>query len=100
MSWTCHPELLATPVPRYTSYPTARVANGSSALRSCLAVLAAASLAPTPAAPASAGIWVPVCGNHPPMRIPLPASGKGDMPQGCHAGCAAMPEKKKRLASG
>ena len=22
-SWTYHPELLATPVPRYTSYPTA-----------------------------------------------------------------------------
>ena len=23
MTWTYHPELLATPVPRYTSYPTA-----------------------------------------------------------------------------
>jgi len=67
-------------------------------VRSSLAFLAAGALAASPVAAAPRLLWVPVCGGHAP--VPLPVGGKGEMPQGCHAACAALPGKKKRLASG
>jgi len=98
MSWTYHPELLATPLP---STLIVRRRRGRSAVRSSLTLVAVFGLVASPATAASeAGIWVPVCGNHPPVQFPVPGRGKREMPQGCHAGCAAAPEKKKRLASG
>lgn len=64
--------------------------------------MAALAVAASPAVAAAGpdGMLVPICGNHAPVRVPLPARGKSEMPQGCHAGCMALAEKKKRLASG
>jgi hypothetical protein len=68
-------------------------------LRCGIALLGAAALAATPVAAAErlAERSAPVCGGHAPL--PIPAGRTGDMPTACHAGCAAIVEKK-RLAPG
>ena len=57
MAWTFHPDLLATPVPRYTSYPTAAEFNDSVGARECGEALAAIG----PDRPISLYVHIPYC---------------------------------------
>lgn len=57
MTWTYHPDLLATPVPRYTSYPTAAEFSDKVGARELEAALAAIG----PDQPISLYVHIPYC---------------------------------------
>ena len=57
MSWTYYPELLATPVPRYTSYPTAAEFNDKVGARELEKELASVR----PDQPISLYVHIPYC---------------------------------------